>query len=62
MLRWRLFSQIILRDVGKNRNEKLQKQLHNKLAVETAKALFTHIFYVRNCCANNLEVVPPIWS
>ena len=56
----------IPRGMGTNRNENLHKQLRqfvrNKLAVQTAEALFTHIFYLRNCRANNLEVVPPIWS
>ena len=56
----------IPKGMGTNRNENLHKQLgqfvRNKLAVQTAEALFTHIFYVRNCRANNLEVVPPIWS
>ena len=51
--------------MGTNRNENIHRQLRsfvrNKLGVETAKALVTHIFYAHNMKSTN-NIVPPIWS
>ena len=51
--------------MGTNKNENIHRQLRsfvpNKLGVETAKALVTHIFYAHNMKLVN-KIVPPIWT